>query len=127
MTVEVWKDEHVADTFQIFLLDGWTWAEFERSIIVVREFREQHTPTTLINIIINVQGPLPIPPDFEEQAPHYLTRHMQKNGGLLVFVTDWGMVHTVMKMLSNSMNAPFGFIHFTETVEEAHHIIQAQH
>lgn len=123
MAVEIWQDEHVENTFQMYLLDEWTWHEFENAAGFVRERRVQETPT---NIIINIEGPLPIPPNLEDYAPDYLQRHIQSNGGLLVFVTDWGIVQTVMKMLSSSMNMPFGFVHFSHSIEDAHHLIQAQ-
>lgn len=122
MSVELQRSPHQNNVFIVTLYDGWDWHDIERIHKDVQTLSAGEKP---VHIITEIDGPIKMPTGIEVHARGWLDTHVSENGGLLVFVTQWGMVKSTLKLLSTTFKLSLGYIHFATSVEDAHRIVRA--
>ncbi len=121
MSVELQRSAHQDNVFIVTLYDGWDWHDIENVHDEVQRLSAGEKP---VHIITEIDGPINMPNGIESHARGWLDAHVNENGGLLVFVTQWGMIKSTLKLLSITFNLSLGYIHFATSVEDAHRIVR---
>lgn len=123
MGVELRQDDQMANCFIVTLHAGWTWGEIKDTSAAIAAAQQQLGDVP-VHIFTEIEEPISMPDDIELNAMTWLKHHVRVHRGLLVFVTEWDMVRSLIKLMSLGQGNPLSFIHFAHSVEEARAVVQ---
>lgn len=123
MGVEFRQDDVLENCFVITLYSGWGWDDIAEAHAAVEAARRELGDVPL-HIFARIEGPITMPAEIELKAKDWLHIHTEQNRGLLVFITAWDMVRSLIRLMSLGEGNPLSFIHFAHSTEEAREIVR---
>jgi hypothetical protein len=121
MTIMIKADTALANTYLLTVYPGWDWPDLEAAHQAM-----QRLPNTPLHIIVQIDEPIDMPAGLDLYAKPALERHLQENGGLLIFATRWAMIRSLLHLIRKEFSINLGFVHLCASVDEARALI-AQH
>lgn len=118
--IDVHQDDTLDNTFVLTVYSGWTWDHVALADEAIRAQKANGAPT---HVLIEIDGPIPMPDGIDDMSKHWLDTHMKHHGGLIVFVTDWAMIESLFKLVPVNKTGPLKMVRFAKTPDEAYRII----
>lgn len=120
MTIIFEADTALPNTYLFSVYSGWDWPDLEAA-----HHQMQRSPNTPLHIIVQIDGPIDMADGIDLYAKPALDRHLRENGGLLIFVTRWAMIRSLLHLIRKEFSVDLGFVHLVTSVDEARDIVAA--
>ncbi len=122
ITVE--PDHTLPNTFLLTLYSGWNWHDVEAADAAVRSASHKAGDAP-VHVIVQVNGPIAMPGGIDLRAKPWLDVHKRDHGGLLIFVTRWAMIRSLLHLIHKEFAISLDFIHLVHSLDEAREIVAA--
>ncbi|MEM6528118.1 MAG: hypothetical protein AAF653_07465, partial [Chloroflexota bacterium] len=87
------------------------------------EIQRKRESSDTVHVLIEIEGPIPMPDSIDEMSKYWLDTHMKQHGGLIVFVTEWAMIESLFRLVPVNKTCPLKMVRFAKTMDEAHALI----
>ncbi len=119
ITVE--PDHTLPNTFLLTIYPGWNWHDVDAAVrSASHKAGDGH-----VHVIVQVDGPIAMPGGIDLRAKPWLDVHKRDHGGLLIFVTRWAMIRSLLHLIHKEFAINLDFIHLVPSLDKAREIVAA--